>query len=343
MAAVPTQPDELLADDTLAPYLIAGGFAPPDAEITVRELAGGVSNIVLMASWNDETIVVKQSLPKLRVQANWNIDRGRLLVERDCLEFLGNALTGATPRLVFCDEVRLVLGMTAAPPGGDLWSEADPGGAMAPARIAMAADLLSRLQRRTVDDPLVADRFADLMPLRQGRIEPYHLASAARHLDVAAAILADIDRLESTKRVLVHGDFSPKNLVAYPDRMLMLDFEVAHFGDPAFDVAFMLSHLVVGSATRDDVAARRMDAPHRFWDLYAQGAGPVAAPQADVVSELGCLLLARVDGKSPMTYLTVDDDRDRVRRLGRALLLDPPPSVPQALEVAREMLHANDA
>ena len=37
------------------------------------------------------------------------------------------------------------------------------------------------------------------------------------------------------------------------------------------------------------------------------------------------LFLARIDGKSPVEYLTEEQDKDTVRRVARSLLADPPP------------------
>ena len=90
------------------------------------------------------------------------------------------------------------------------------------------------------------------------------------------------------------GDWSPKNLLVYPDSVLALDFEVAHCGDPAFDVAFLLSHLVMKSVHLPQHQLQLRQAADAF--LAGYGAIP---PDAHVTAELGCLLLARVDGKSP--------------------------------------------
>jgi 5-methylthioribose kinase len=128
-----------------------------------------------------------------------------------------------------------------------------------------------------------------------------------------------VARLLKARRCLVHGDFSPKNLMAYPDRMLMLDFEVAHYGDPAFDVAFLLALVLLdGIRHRDGSFAREA---LRFWRVYSREAGAVAPAPADVVAELGCIVLARVDGKSRLAHLT-EPVAEAARRYARALLTD---------------------
>jgi aminoglycoside phosphotransferase (APT) family kinase protein len=307
----------MLSEETLPAYLRARGAVPADVDLTVRALSGGVSNVVLRANWDGGAIVVKQSLPKLRVAADWPFDRSRILVERNCLDALGRLLPGSAPAVVFADPGEYVLGMTALPAGGVVWKDAMLAGEVEPQRTVAAARLLGALHRRSAADPALASRFADQMPLIQGRIDPYHRTVARAHPDLADRIGAEIERMLATRRTLVHGDFSPKNLIAYPDRMCVLDCEVAHWGDPAFDAAFMLCHLVLKAIHVD---ARFAGEAERFWVDYVAEAGPAAALGEDTVVELGCLLMARVDGMSPAEYLTDEGERTAVRALGRSIL-----------------------
>jgi 5-methylthioribose kinase len=125
--------------------------------------------------------------------------------------------------------------------------------------------------------------------------------------------------------------------------MVMLDFEVAHWGDPAFDPAFLLTHLVLKAVREPALACAFLDEAARFWSVYVEAAGPVAADAPAVVAELGCLLLARMDGKSPIEYLTAPAERDAVRALARALLApDAPTTVDGALDEARRTTHRKD-
>jgi 5-methylthioribose kinase len=121
---------------------------------------------------------------------------------------------------------------------------------------------------------------------------------------------------------LVHGDFSPKNMFLYPDRILVIDFEVAHVGDPAFDTAFLLTHLVLKSVRRPELVHEYLAAAMRFWGEYIRlvGFGTPYDVEASTVRELGCLLLARIDGKSKIEYLTDDRTRGFTRDLARTIL-----------------------
>ena len=86
----------------------------------------------------------------------------------------------------------------------------------------------------------------------------------------------------------------------------MIDFEVAHYGDPAFDVAFLLALVLLDGMRHDDptFAAEA----RRFWNVYCEAAGGAVAHAPHVVAELACILLARIDGKSRLP-LPVDVQR----------------------------------
>jgi aminoglycoside phosphotransferase (APT) family kinase protein len=312
-------PSALLDADDLPSYLRAGGLAPANAQITVTPMGGGISGVVLHARWDSGEVVVKQPMAALAVEDDWPFNRERALIERDCMLLIAERIPGAAPSVLFCDEQRLVLGMTAAPEGGVVWRDEHDAGVANPQRTELAAGLLARLHGFTAYDDRVRRTFAAQWPLIEGRIEPYHRTVALRHPDLAERIDEEVERLLATRRCLVHGDFSPKNLIAYPDRMVMLDFEVAHWGDPAFDVAFLLALVMLDGIRHRSQAF--FDEAVRFWELYQRDAGPAAAESRDVIAELGCIMLARIDGKSRLASL---DERsaDRGRERARALLTD---------------------
>ena len=329
-----------LDEGNLGSYLQGRGVAPADAEIGVRSLDGGVSNVVLLAEWDGGGVVVKQSLARMRVAIEWRFDRARIFVERDCLDVLAQRLPGAAPTVVFADDGQYAFGMTVAPRGGEVWRAALHSGRFDAATTARAAALLGRLQAHTATDSEIARRFDNRMPLVQGRVDPFHRFVAEVHPDLGDAIDREVERLLSQRSVLVHGDYSPKNLIAYPDRVLLLDCEVAHWGDPAFDPAFALCHLLLdGAHHRDPSAVTNACA---FWDAYG-AAGGCAHDPAAVVAELGCILLARADGKSPLPGLD-DAARAAVRAAGRSLLLDAQRlDVPAALERATGLIFETES
>lgn len=309
-----------LSTDDVVDYLRTRSAVPRGVPAQTRELAGGISNRVWRVDWPGGSVVVKQSLPMLRVAEVWEFDPRRILVECDCMRVLGELLpAGAVPRVIDVDRERLAFTMSCAPPGGIVWKDALLRGEVDLAVARRAGDLLARVHAESAVKTHLAASFDDLMPLLQGRIDPYHRTVARAHPDLANHIEADIERLTGRRRALVLGDYSPKNLIGYPDHVLALDFEVAHWGDPAFDTAFMLTHLVAKAVHRGRDGKAYLDAARDFWQAYRTAAGELGATEVDTAAELGVLLLCRVDGKSKLEYLSTEH-RDLIRDLARALI-----------------------
>ncbi len=312
---------ELTTEATAGAVLHRLGVAPPGAPVKARALSGGISNVVLAASWPDGRAVLKQSLPELRVATVWRFDRSRIINERRCMDYLGQVLdAGSVPEVLAHDDDAFLFVMSHAPDGGTNWKDALLAGEIDLTTAARAGALLGRVHSASAADAEVARTFGDLTPMLQGRVDPYHRTAAAANPEVAPLVEAEVERLLATRRCLVLGDWSPKNLLAYPDRVLALDFEVAHYGDPAFDVAFLLTHFVLKGVRRPADAARLRSAARAFLEEYGGEAGDVAPPDAHTVAELGCILLARVDGKSRIEYLTSDEQRAHVRALAYDVL-----------------------
>jgi 5-methylthioribose kinase len=301
---------------------------------TAVALGGGVSASVVAVSWPRGRAVVKRALPKLRVAADWPFDPSRSLVERDALAYLTTILpAGTVPAVLASDEDEFVLVMEHAPDGGVVWKDELLGGAVDPDVGARVGALLGTVHRASATDADVRRRFADPKPLIEGRVDPFHRFVAERHPDLAPVITAEVERLLATRRALVLGDVSPKNILVYPDRVMLLDHETAHWGDPAFDVAFLLTHLVLKAHVVAGADRPLRASAGAFWAAYSAAAGVHSADQAAVVAELGCVLLARVDGKSPATYLEARH-KEQIRLLARELLLGGAESIDSMLDRA---------
>jgi 5-methylthioribose kinase len=310
----------------------------------VRPLSGGVANVVLGVTWDGGAVVVKQALPKLRVAADWAFDPARTRVERACLDYLDGVLpAGSVPHVRAYDDVNDVLVMSHAPAGGAMWKSALLAGQVDAAIAERAGGLLGTVHREAAGDDLARELFADVWPLVQGRIDPFHRTVAAIHADLRVAILEEADRMLAERTTLVLGDYSPKNILAYPDRIVLLDFEVAHWGDPAFDVAFMLTHLALKACHRPATARQLRDCASTFVHAHRAAAGPLYPADANVIAELGCVLVSRVDGKSPVEYLDAGRDHAAVRDTARTLLLERPARLHGALDAVFERMRQGTA
>ncbi len=182
-----------------------------------------------------------------------------------------------------------------------------------------------RIHAATAHDPEVAAEFATDRIFYDIRLEPYLVASARAHPDRARALQSLVEVTACTRRALVHGDVSPKNILIGPSGPIFLDAECAWFGDPAFDLAFCLNHLLLKCLWTPPAAPAFLYCFEVLSKAYLAGVSwePLGAIEARAARLLPGLLLARIDGKSPVEYLTEAADKERVRRVARSLLAAP--------------------
>ncbi|HTT89269.1 MAG TPA: aminoglycoside phosphotransferase family protein [Acidimicrobiales bacterium] len=316
--------DDVLGAGNVLQYLASRGLQPK-AGAVARPLGGGVSNIVLAVGEGPGSMVVKQALARLRVADAWWAPRERALVEAEALDLAGRLTPGAVPRVLDRDPGRCALVVERAPADWQDWKSRLLSGT-ADARVAAwLGSLLAGWHRATLHGQELSERFYSQEPFEALRVEPYYRTVARRRPPMAGAVLAFADELLSHRLCLVHGDFSPKNVLVGRGRELwVIDFEVAHLGDPAFDVAFMLCHLMLKSLHRPELAPAYDRCALAFASAYEAGVGMELAPSWDyVLGHVGCLVMARVDGKSPAEYLS-EGERRLARQVGELLVTSPP-------------------
>lgn len=324
-------PGELLA------YLRREGRLAAAETAAVRVLAGGVSNRTVWVRHPDgRTWVLKQALARLRVAVEWLSSPARIHREALGLRRLGTLLpAGAVPGFVFEDPAQHLLAMTAVPEPHGNWKLDLLAGRIEPGLARQCGDLLAALHREAAARAAeLQPEFADRGFFESLRLEPY-FGFAAAQVPAAAGFLHTLAAdTRSVAVTLVHGDFSPKNLLVHAGRLVLLDHEVIHWGDPAFDVGFVLTHFLSKAhhlpAHREAFAT----AAGELWRAYAAGAPGFAAEPAfearAVRQTLGCLL-ARAAGRSPLEYLRTAS-REAQQRAVLRLCPSPPPTVPRLLD-----------
>lgn len=329
--------DGLLSVETVEAYLVDRGLLDAGGRVDARELGGGVSNIVLSVRQAGRGVVVKQALPRLQVADEWLADPHRAASEAEALRVTASLTPAAVPPLIDVDAQRCALVIEEAPGNWRNWKSALLDGHADPGVAERLGAILSVWQRETWEDRAIAGRLP-AGPFEQLRIDPYYRTVMRRHPRLAPYVQRSLDRLLGQRRCLVHGDYSPKNVLVGPDAMWVLDFEAASFGDPAFDVAFMLNHLMLKAIHRSSDRAAYVSCARAFWDAYRQGLGPSRAPSAQtVLGHVGCLMVARVDGKSPVEYLD-GGGPEQARSLGATLLVEPPGALGGAWRLLDEVL-----
>ncbi len=322
-------------------YLIAAGHAHAGDVAEHKVLAGGVSGRTVLVAFTDgRRWVLKQALAKLRVAADWFSDPNRIHREALGMRVLGElAPPGSIPKLIFDDETHHVIGMEAVPEPHENWKEmllkekVQPFHAIDFGRLLGAIHLHSRHRRRELR-PL----FEDTSFFEALRIEPYYEYVAANVQEASEFLSELVADTRKNRESLVHGDYSPKNVLIHRNRLVLLDHEVIHWGDPTFDVGFGLTHLL--SKTHHLHSGLLQNSAIAFWGTYVATIARdwLADPELDfggfsfraVRQTLGCLL-ARVAGRSPLEYLT-SEQRERQRKVVLDMMQTPPAEPKELIE-----------
>jgi 5-methylthioribose kinase len=355
----------------LLAYLRRGGRIAGDEQPELTNLAGGVSNrTVLLRRPSGEAWVLKQALPKLRVAVEWLSDPIRIVREAEGMAALSELLTAsespaapprgpraavlkkaqsieAVPRLIFLDREKYLLAMEAVPLPHANFKALLLAGTIEPNHFRQFGTMLGRIQRggwqRREE---FSGRFADRQFFESLRLEPYYLYAAEQTANTAAADFLRnlVAQTRATANTLVHGDYSPKNVLVHAGRLILLDHEVIHFGDGAFDVGFSLAHVLSKAHHLPVHRAALANAAVIYWNAYRAALGDVPwgadLAERSVRHALGCLL-ARCIGRSPLEYLSTAERR-RQSAAVIALMQHPPGSPPELVgEFLRELEKAD--
>jgi 5-methylthioribose kinase len=340
----------LLEPDNALAYLRARDHVRADDDVTIESLPGGVSNqvlYVLIRNRPGAEFVLKQAREQLRVPDPWFSRLDRIWREVEVMQHCRQAIerfaqrgreataqpqsgTLETPRVLFEDRENYAFAMSAAPRQHQVWKQRLLAGEADSSIARQCGKLLATIHAGTWHSADVAQALDDRQVFDELRIDPYYHRVASVHPDLRPAIERLIDSVEQQRHALVHADYSPKNLLVWPTGLMMVDFETGHYGDPAFDLGFFLSHLVLKSIYHAPRNAPFLDLTLAFWDEYRQtlapavGEGAYGELVARGIQNLAGCALARIDGKSRVDYLVDEGPKETVRRFGRGLLLEPP-------------------
>jgi aminoglycoside phosphotransferase (APT) family kinase protein len=301
------------------------GFEPA----SVRTLSGGVSSVVFLAERGRRRVVIKQALPQLRVQAEWTCDRRRALREALALRELGAVLQPAMiPVLVAEDPGQYAFAMSAAPENAGSWKDRLLRGQCERAVAGAAGETLAVLIERTAGR--FQTEFGDIGIFDDLRLDAYYRYTAARHPDLGWYFESLIRDCTERRHSVVHGDYSPKNMLTDGSAAMVIDWECVHYGNPAFDAAFLLNHLLLKSFHLPAQAPGFAI----LADEFAAALSPVSADWflESALRHWPGLLLARMDGKSPVEYIRDEKLREGIREFARNLMTRPAMSVSEVFE-----------
>ena len=322
----------MLDEGSVVTYLSERGLLTGDA--TVETLTGGVSCVVLAVSNADIDLVVKQALPELKTKAKWVADQRRAIVEADAMQVYHSITPESVPELIDCDAAEFTLTMSRLPRSCTNWKIDMLEGRIYPEMGARLGKVLAAWHNAAAVSDEIKEKFMEDSLFEQLRVAPFYRAVMDKNPDLQQVISVLIDEITSLKITLVHGDFSPKNIMATTDhRPIVLDFEVAHIGNPVFDLAFLLAHLLckIIRATQPDEKDLLVETAKQFIASYQQTTRLSVA--ASLPHHIALIALARVEGVSPVNYLD-GAAQQRLVALTKSALLDSGMAVTGLLESA---------
>jgi 5-methylthioribose kinase len=311
---------ELLTEVTVVDYLISKGFFAQNEEIKVEVLTGGVSNTVLAITTTTKNLVLKQALPALKVAELWEADPRRAIVEADALELFHSLNPEIVPKLVFVDPIQFVVIMERVPLSSRVWKSDLLEGVYRPQVARTLGTTLSQWHNYGAVNLDSHKKFMEDTLFDQLRIDPFYRFVAAKNVNLQDSIHRLIVDLESDKSTIVHGDFSPKNfMVTEDDHVYVLDFEVMHVGNPVFDLAYIMAHLLCKffHAPNAQEATQLSNIAQTFLNAYREH----TKISSSLVLHTALIALARVEGKSPVNYLS-PTEQEKIQLLTKKVLLD---------------------
>lgn len=278
---------------------------------------GGVSGTVVFVDRGEKTpMIVKQALAQLKTKEVWECDPNRMGVEYDSNRIYHELMPDNAPEVYFYDEENYIYGREAVPDDCSMW-KADLMSGLLDFEVARKSiETLVTVHNRCANDETIAGRFADKGIFYNLRIDPYIHFTVGKHPEYKAQAEAVIDKMMNSAITLVHGDYSPKNIMVVGRGISVLDYEVAHYGHPAFDLAFFTNHFILKSVRFPEYSGAFLAMLRYMLRIYfgRMDFMDKAEMEETTVRTLALLLLARVDGKSPVEYLVGDDEKQqRVR------------------------------
>jgi len=306
------------------------GLIATGERVALTPLTGGVSSQIVRASTPRGSLCIKRALPKLKVAADWHAPVERNEAEVAWLKLAGSLIPGRVPQVLGEDGVSRAFAMSYLDAARyAVWKDQLRDGVTLASTARALGEHLAAIHRGTARSAVLAAEFANDASFRTLRLEPYFVAAAQANAECAAALHHLIDTTARTRLALVHGDVSPKNILVGAEGLVILDAECACYGDPAFDLAFCLTHLLLKCVWAPAATEGFLACFDAMKAAYLAGVDwePRPGLEARAAALLPALMLARIDGKSPVEYITLASQRQRVRGFARAWLLQAPVSL----------------
>ena len=303
-------------------YLMETGLVSENDDFDFQYLEGGVSCVVALVKAQGNYFIVKQALRKLNVKEDWTCDPGRMAVEMKSNEVYYRLVPDNAPKVVSYDEKNNIFIREAAPESCRMW-KSDLMGGMLDFKVASSViKTLVTVHNRCAGDEQIAKDFSDKEMFYKLRIDAYFEFSLKSNPTLTQYAKPIIDELMNSGITLVHGDYSPKNVMLDEKKVFITDYEVSHYGHPCFDIGFLSNHLILKSIHMREFGGAFLSMLQYVLDIYFDEMNfmPKDELETSFVRVLPLLMIARVDGKSPVEYIVDPNVKEFVRKAAYAIV-----------------------
>jgi 5-methylthioribose kinase len=311
-----------LTEENLPDYLESEGLTPQDVTPSVEPVGDGNINWVRRVRWEGGSRVVKQARPALERFPEYRVSTERIVFEARFYRTVARLdAHDVCPRVLHFDPEQRVLVLE------DLGDAERLDAALA--RGADVTDVAARLGaflgavHGGTRGAGTAARFANDAMRRLHGEHIFHLPYRPNEFPLSTAVgkralairsdrelVATIDaahaRYLEPRGVLVHGDVQPGNVLLPPAGPKLLDAEIAHLGDPAFDLGQLVGHLLLPAAARGEPGGAE-PAVRAAWNAYRKAFGAAGLARLDEVARYaGIELLRRTIGAARVPAVETD-------------------------------------
>ena len=306
----------------LEQYLLEKKIVNPTGGYSFHYCKGGVSCTVVFVYAGEKQLIIKQGLAQLKVKEEWLCDPNRMNIEQESNRIYHELVPDCAPVIYFYDGDNFIYGREAVPEDWRMWKADLLAGKLDFSAAGKVANTLLTVHNACSRDRAVAEAFDSKDIFYNLRISPYFEFTKSKHPERSDFISSVIDFLMEAKVTLIHGDFSPKNIMTDGNAVSILDYEVAHYGHPAFDLGFFSTHFVLKAIKNKAWAESYLNMLVYMMDIYFRGVDCMDPKTLEecYIKTWALIVLARVDGKSPAEYITDEADKALVREVAFAMI-----------------------
>lgn len=302
--------------EELEQYLLKRDIVKKDESYTIKYCKGGVSGTVVLVQTKEKLMIVKQALAQLNTKDVWFCDPNRMNIEYESNRIYHELMPENAPEVYFYDSENYIYGREAVPDGCKMWKEYLMAGKLDFTVAEKSIMTLVQIHNECSRKSDIKELFSNKEIFYGLRISPYFEFTAQKYPELKAYTEQVIKDAMEHDVTLVHGDYSPKNIMVTDNGISVLDYEVAHYGNPAFDLAFFSNHFILKSIKHNLYGKAYLEMLNYMIAIYFKQMDFMDKKKFETsfMRMLSLLMLARIDGKSPVEYLVGDEKRQQFIR-----------------------------